>query len=101
VSRSVSGALNLVSYGPAGFGGALSQVPPNVQVFSYVHQPGDLPSLCAFAYAVWHDLVHRKFIATLRLVPDDALIRTIARVGPYFNILLTSGVPSHNLLYIV
>jgi hypothetical protein len=92
---------NSATYGPAGFGGAGSTTPTNGVQYRLVHQPGDLPSLRALAFKVWHDLVHREYIATLELVPDAALMQTIAQSGSDFLVSLSGVKPSHALIYSV
>jgi hypothetical protein len=90
---------NSVTYGPAGFGTAGSTVPTNGVQYRFVHNPGDVPSLRALAYKIWHDLVHREFIATVDLVPDAQLMQTIAQNGVDFLVQLNGVKPSASILY--
>jgi hypothetical protein len=90
---------NSVTSGPSGFGGVGSIVPTKGVQYRFVHNPGDLLSLKALAYKVWHDLVHREFIATVELVPDAQLMQTIAKSGVDFLVQLNGVKPSAQLLY--
>jgi hypothetical protein len=90
---------NSVTHGPSGFGGVGSPIPGNGIQYRSVHYPGDIPSLRAQAYKIWHDLVHREYIATLELVPDAPLMQMIANNGIDFLVQLSGCKPSHNLLY--
>jgi hypothetical protein len=89
---------NAVTYGPSGFGGATEPSPDAIQ-YRFVHYPGDITSLRAKAYQIWHDIVHREYIATVEVIPDAAMMQMIANSGIDFLVQLTGVKPSHALLY--
>jgi hypothetical protein len=67
--------------------------------YRVIHNPGDKASLKRIAQAMYEDLVHREYIATIEFVPDPPFMQMLAKQGSDFLIYLSGIKPSQEILY--
>lgn len=59
----------------------------------------DLHKCKGEAFAIWHELINKEFLANATLYPDDAFMRMLGKNGPNFLVKLPGVIPSHSQIY--